>query len=164
LVAPDGTATRPTADRVRESVFNMLYSLDDPIAGATVADLYAGTGAYGLEALSRGAGRVIFVEQHRSALAALATNVESLGFAAAATIVRDDVGRWLAQAPAVDVVFVDPPYDFDGWSDLLIRVRSRLVVAETSRSITVPDGWELVKERVYGATVVSVLRSDTSVE
>jgi 16S rRNA (guanine966-N2)-methyltransferase len=164
LVAPHGTATRPTSDRVRESVFNVLYSLGDPIAGATVADLYAGTGAYGLEALSRGAERAIFVEQHRDALAALNANVAALGFAAAATIVRADVGQPVAQAPVVDVAFVDPPYDFEGWPDLLIRLRSRFVVAETSRSITIPEGWELVKERVYGATVVHVLRSDTSVE
>lgn len=158
LAAPQGSATRPTSDRVREAVFNALFSLGDPVTGATVADLFAGTGAYGLEALSRGAAHVTFVENGRAALAAVAANVKTLGLSAEATIVDRDVRRWLDHAPAVDLAFVDPPYEFDGWSDVLARLRADLVVIETARSVSPPAGWELVRERVYGGTVVQILR------
>src|SRR5262245_17634651 len=85
LAAPEGSATRPTSDRVREAVFNALYSLGDPIDGATVVDLFAGTGAYGLEALSRGAAHAVFVESNRPAFAVLTANIRALDFTSAAT-------------------------------------------------------------------------------
>ena len=101
LVVPRGDDVRPTSDRVRESVFNALYSLGDPVDGATVLDLFAGTGALGLEALSRGASHVTFVESNRDAVAALVANIDALGFAPQATVTRTDALR--SQCDAVTV-------------------------------------------------------------
>jgi 16S rRNA (guanine966-N2)-methyltransferase len=164
LVVPEGTDVRPTSDRVREAVFNALYSLDDPIEGATVLDLFAGTGALGLEALSRGAAAATFVEHHRSATTALTANIETLGFAGVATVVRADARRWLANAPHFDVAFLDPPYDFDGWEPLLAALPATLAVTESGRSLALPERWGLVRERRYGTTVVQILRSLAPVE
>jgi 16S rRNA (guanine966-N2)-methyltransferase len=112
LHAPKGVSTRPTADRVREALFSILASRR-PIAGANVLDLYAGTGALGLEALSRGAARATFVECSRTALAALRANVTALGAEQQARVVEGLVER---RAPALvadgpfDLVLADPPY------------------------------------------------------
>jgi len=164
LVVPEGTDVRPTSDRVREAVFNALYSLDDAVDGATVLDLFAGTGALGLEALSRGATSVTFVENHREAATALNANIAALGFGESSTVIRADGRRWLSSAPHFDVAFLDPPYDFDDWDTLLSTLSAALVVVESNRSIEVPDQWGLVRERRYGATVVQILRSLASLE
>jgi 16S rRNA (guanine966-N2)-methyltransferase len=164
LLVPDRADVRPTSDRVREAVFNALYSLDDVIAGASVLDLFAGTGALGLEALSRGAREVTFVEHGRAATAALMANIEALGFAPDATIVRADALRWLPTAPHFDVAFLDPPYEFDGWDGLLAALDSALAVTESDRPIGPRAGWGLVRERRYGTTVVQILRSLSSLE
>lgn len=110
IVAPPGLDTRPTGDRVREAVFNLVGPLD----GARVLDLYAGSGAMGLEALSRGAEHATFVERDRVAAATIAKNAETLGLADAVTLRREDVRRVLAADAAAgtlyDLVLVDPPY------------------------------------------------------
>ncbi|WP_070157325.1 16S rRNA (guanine(966)-N(2))-methyltransferase RsmD [Sphingobium phenoxybenzoativorans] len=108
LVAPKGEATRPTADRTREALFSMLTSRLGSFEGLAVADLFAGSGALGLEALSRGAGSCIFVEQDREAVTALRANAEKLG-------IRPDLRQTsvlaLGSAPApLDLVMMDPPY------------------------------------------------------
>jgi len=110
LVAPRGWKVRPTSDRVREAVFS---ALGERVVGARVLDLYAGTGALAIEALSRGAERAVLVDRDtRPALG----NVESLGLGERAELVRSDVGRWLGAAaadpsgPRFDLVFVDAPY------------------------------------------------------
>jgi 16S rRNA (guanine966-N2)-methyltransferase len=159
LVVPVGTDVRPTSDRVREAIFNALYSLDDAVDGATVLDLFAGTGALGLEALSRGAAAATFVESSRVAADALRSNIDALGFASSATVVRADALRWLAGAPRFDIAFLDPPYDFDGWAALLGGLRATLAVTESNRELTPPAGWGLVRARRYGSTVVQILRS-----
>ncbi|HEX9093015.1 MAG TPA: RsmD family RNA methyltransferase, partial [Coriobacteriia bacterium] len=98
LIAPGGRATRPTSDRVREALFDALVArLGADLGGAAVLDLYAGTGALGLEALSRGATRAVFVENDRAALRALADNVSALGAQAECVVVAGDVG-----GPALD--------------------------------------------------------------
>jgi 16S rRNA (guanine966-N2)-methyltransferase len=108
LVAPKGDATRPTGDRVREAAFNLI----GPIDGATVLDLYAGSGALGLEALSRGAGRAVFVERDRDAVRAIERNLDKLRLAG--TILRQDAVTALAAEASAgrkyDLVLVDPPY------------------------------------------------------
>src|SRR6476660_6554249 len=108
LVAPPGRTTRPTSDRVREAVFCILGPLD----GERVLDLFAGSGALGLEALSRGAGEATLVERDRAALKALRANVEALG--AGARVIGGDVAAFLDSAAAAgghyDLVFLDPPY------------------------------------------------------
>jgi 16S rRNA (guanine966-N2)-methyltransferase len=164
LVVPGGTDVRPTSDRVREAVFNALYSLDDAVTGATVLDLFAGSGALGLEALSRGASRATFVESNRLAAEALRTNIATVGVADSATVVRADALRWLGEAPHFDIAFLDPPYDFDGWDGLLSRLRAGLAVIESDRDIGPPEGWGLVRARRYGSTVVHIVRSLASLE
>ena len=159
LVVPEGTDVRPTSDRVREAVFNALYSLDDAVDGASVLDLFAGTGALGLEALSRGATSVTFVENHREAATALNANIAALGFGDSSTVIRADGRRWLSSAPPFDIAFLDPPYDFGEWDTLLSTLSATLVVVESNRSIEVPGRWGLVRERQYGTTVVQILRS-----
>ncbi len=111
LRAPRGDATRPTSDRVREALFSTLASAG-ALEGARVLDLYAGTGALGLEALSRGASSATWVESGRDALVALRANVEALGATASARIVRSPVERAATQlvGNAFDLIFADPPY------------------------------------------------------
>lgn len=109
LVAPKGHATRPTSDRVREALFSMLGD----VSGAAVLDLYAGTGALGIEALSRGATRAVFVENARPALEALRRNVETLGLRASSVVLTTPVVRavrGLSPRDPFDLVLVDPPY------------------------------------------------------
>jgi 16S rRNA (guanine966-N2)-methyltransferase len=120
LIAPRGTETRPTSDRLRETLFNVIQPR---LAGARFLDLYAGSGANGLEALSRGAAQAVFVEQASTALAAIRANVTSLGVGGRAQVEGVPVRRWLANAvrtpengtmspivPAFHVIFLDPPY------------------------------------------------------
>jgi 16S rRNA (guanine966-N2)-methyltransferase len=104
--APRGDATRPTSDRVRENVFNIL----GPIDGASVLDLYAGSGAMGLEALSRGAARAVFVEADRDAVRAIERNLDKLRLKAT-VLERDALGVLTTERTKYDLVFVDPPYD-----------------------------------------------------
>ena len=119
LIAPEGNRTRPTSDRVRESIFNMLFSLH-ATEGSTVVDLYAGCGALGIEALSRGASHCTFVEQDRRAIECIHTNLETLGFADRATVVQADVESWVERnTERVDVVLADPPYGDGDWEKLL---------------------------------------------
>jgi 16S rRNA (guanine966-N2)-methyltransferase len=161
LEAPEGTTTRPTGDRVREAVFNSLHSLG-AIEEATVLDLYAGSGALGIEALSRGAARATFVDSDRRSIAAIEANLAATGLSQRAEVVRADADSVLARAAAEgrrwDLALLDPPYSFDGWADLLTGVPADLVVVESDRSIEPPPGWGVVRERRYGGTLVAVLR------
>ena len=165
LVAPDSPTTRPTSDRVREAIFNALYSLDDAVAGATVLDLFAGSGALGFEALSRGAAHVTFVENDRRALPVLERNIDGTGSdRAAVTVVRADALDWLARGSGstFDIALLDPPYDFDGWASLLAAVPATLAVIESNRDITTDVAsaamWETIRHRRYGGTVVTMVR------
>jgi 16S rRNA (guanine966-N2)-methyltransferase len=157
LVAPDGTTTRPTTDKVRQAVFNSLGSLG-VIDGAVVADLYAGSGALGIEALSRGAERCLFVERDRAALHALRDNIEALGLAERATVHATDVMAWVPAMRGVDIAFVDPPYAFDSWPALLALLQVEMVVAEADDPVDAPDGWEQLRSRRYGRTWVTLLQ------
>src|SRR5689334_16902428 len=112
LRAPDGKETRPTSDRVREAVFNALGSLD-AVEGAVVADLYAGSGALGIEALSRGASEATFVESSAAARSVIETNLAATDFGDRATVVTGDVLSHLrATDDRYDLVLADPPYAF----------------------------------------------------
>jgi 16S rRNA (guanine966-N2)-methyltransferase len=165
LSAPPGTETRPTTDRVREAVFNALGSLG-VVDGAVVADLFAGSGALGIEALSRGAASAHFVESDRRAVAAIEDNLAALDLADRGVVLRGRVETAVDELPtSLDLVLADPPYAFDGWSELLIRLLPHLaddavVVAESDRSLTLPPEWEKVRERTYGGTVVVFARPD----
>jgi 16S rRNA (guanine966-N2)-methyltransferase len=155
LVAPKGDTTRPTSDFVREAVFNSLVShldLDD----ATVVDLFAGTGALGIEALSRGAAHATFVERDRHALTAIRGNLDATGFTARATVLATDATR-ATLPPSVDVAFADPPYAFDGWPALLTRLEHvGLAVLESDRELDLPAPWQVLRQKRYGTTVVTL--------
>jgi 16S rRNA (guanine966-N2)-methyltransferase len=160
LVAPGGTTTRPTTDRVREAIFNSLGSAG-LLEGAVVADLFAGSGAVGIEALSRGAARCIFVERERAALLALDENLDALGLRDRSKVISADAVSAAASIDA-DIVLVDPPYDFDGWADLLERIGADLVVAESGAVVEPPPGWTVWRDKKYGRTRVTFLERDLS--
>jgi len=159
LVAPRGTATRPTSDRVRESLFNALASyvtLED----AVVLDAFAGTGALGIEALSRGAGRAVFVEQDRTARTAVERNLGTTGTSERARVVASDVEAWLrlgAGGEHFDIAFLDPPYAYDTWPALMALVPADLAVVESDREVPL-GGWHVAWQRRYGTTLVSFAR------
>ena len=161
LRAPKGTRTRPTSDRVREAIFNALWSLD-AIDGAAVADLFAGSGALGIEALSRGADSVVFVDDDADAVETIRANLGATGFAERATVVRRDAVRWAVADPAAarhfDLVLADPPYAFEGWDDLLGALDADVVVCESGKDLEPPAGWDVVRRKRYGTTVVTVLK------
>jgi len=131
------------------------------IEDLTFVDLFAGSGALGLEALSRGAAHVTFVERDRAALAALRTNIETLKFDEQAKVVATESMRWLSSAGHHDVILADPPYDFAAWDELLEAAESSLLVAESNDPITANGGWEIQRERTYGSTVVTILSAAT---
>ncbi len=168
LYAPKGTDTRPTSDRVREAVFDILASMD-AVEGATALDLFAGSGAFGVECLSRGAEAAVLVDHHAEAVAAIRQNLEVLGDdAERATVVRMDALAYARSAPPFDLVFADPPYRYTGWASLLeaLAGRTGLLVAETGWDGATPGwapgpGWETVKVRRYGGTVVSIAKPES---
>jgi len=158
---------RPTSDRVRESLFNVLAGgYGDPAQGARVLDIFAGTGALGLEALSRGAATVSFIENGRKALGLLHQNI---------ALCRTEDQTWIfkadARRPGVnpgaphDLVFLDPPYG-KGLGEAALAAalvggwiaESALIVWEESAGITPPDGFQLIEERKYGDTVIRFLK------
>jgi len=156
-----GTRTRPTADRVREALFSMLGD----VSGAHVLDLFAGSGALGIEALSRGAESALFVERDERALAALRRNLEAVG--ADAAVRRQDVMRFLARPEGTyDLVFCDPPYDdapraaapLSEALPALARENARIVTESDKRNpLLLPQ--PLVVERSYGDTRIAIHRS-----
>jgi 16S rRNA (guanine966-N2)-methyltransferase len=158
LHAPRGARTRPTADRVREALFSMLGD----VSGARVLDLYAGSGALGIEALSRGAESAVFVERDQQALAALRRNLKAVG--ADADVRRQDVVRFLARpAGKFDLVFCDPPYDVAPAVAPALDKALRGLAAENARIVTESDkrnplllSLPLVVERSYGDTRIAV--------
>ena len=164
LVAPKGEATRPTADRTREALFSMLTSRVGDFEGLAVADMFAGSGALGLEALSRGAASCIFVEQDRPAIDALKANAEKLG-------VRADVRATsvLALGPAtapLDLILMDPPYGTGAGVVALERL-TRLgwvgpatwISIETAKPESAEvKGFTVDAERVHGKAKITLLR------
>jgi len=142
---------------VREAVFNALGSLD-VVDGARVLDLFAGTGAMGIEALSRGAAHCTFVESDRKALEVLRTNLRTLGLEQRSTVVSGDATSQMVSSHAASLVIADPPYGFDAWPTVVRNVSpDAFVVIESGSSIMVPDGWESRREKRYGRTVVTFL-------
>lgn len=153
--APPGLATRPTTDKVREAVFNALGSLG-LVLDARVADLFAGSGGLGIEALSRGASHVTFVEQDRAAVGVLRSNLRSLDLERVTRVVPGDAVA-AVRGLDVDLVLADPPYGFDRWAELLASVRCDVVVAEADRPIEGVDGWAAIRSKRYGRTWVTFL-------
>jgi len=164
LAAPKGAITRPTADRVREALFSMLASRLGSFEGLRVADLFAGSGALGLEALSRGAAHCVFVDQDRAAIDAIRANVAKLG--ASAEIRPTAVSALGPIAAPCDLLLLDPPYG-SGAGGALIERLTRLGWAapgawasiETGRDEPVSaGGWTVEAERVHGKAKLTLLR------
>ena len=158
LVAPDTPTTRPVTDRVREAVFSIIGAW---VEGARVLDLYAGSGSFGLEALSRGAAAVTFVEQNYRALEALRANIESTSLGG--TVVTSSVQDFLERSAAsFDLVFIDPPWDMasaDLGSDLakldgLVSPEGEVILSRRHGDETPgsPSGWQVATDRRYGDT------------
>jgi 16S rRNA (guanine966-N2)-methyltransferase len=158
LQAPVGRDIRPTSDRVREAVFSSLESMG-AVRGVSVVDLFCGSGALGIEALSRGAASATFVDDDPAAVAAVRANLAATGLEGG-EVVRSDAVRWLEGSAAFDLALVDPPYSFDGWDMVLTRLRAGLVVAESDRELEVPPGWRIVRLKRYGGTVVHLAASE----
>jgi 16S rRNA (guanine966-N2)-methyltransferase len=164
LQAPRGRATRPTSDRVREALFAMLGELD----GACVLDLFAGSGALGIEALSSGAARAVFVERERAALRALGANLQALGLTPPrAQLLRSDALAALEAArrreETYDLIFIDPPYSQarDWGPELTVALAPVLgpgarVVVESDRRAPLQLQLELERERRYGDTSIRI--------
>jgi 16S rRNA (guanine966-N2)-methyltransferase len=164
LAAKLPQTVRPTSDRVRESIFDILGSLGG-VEDLEVVDLFCGSGALGLEALSRGAASATFVDADPEALAAVRHNLEAVGLAGeSATLVRATLPGWLAAAPgrSFDLALCDPPYDFDDWADLLLGLQADLAVMESSAAIPLSTGWVVTKERRYGGTLITVVQRTNS--
>lgn len=156
LIAPAGLSTRPTTDKVRQAVFNSLDAAG-LLEGAVVVDLFAGSGAMGIEAISRGAESCVFVERDRAALAALNANITKLKIESQVKIVGTDATRWIRSMPSVDLAFIDPPYDFADWASLLDVINAEVVVAESDRTFGPHLLWEARRAKQYGRTWVSTL-------
>ncbi len=148
---------RPTADRVREAIFDVLDHLG-VVEGANVADVFAGTGALGIEALSRGAASATFVDADRDAVATINWNLETTRLGSAKSrIVRADALAWCKSVTApFDVALVDPPYAFDRWRELLERLPARLAVLESSYEVELAGPFVLHRVYRYGGTLVTV--------
>jgi 16S rRNA (guanine966-N2)-methyltransferase len=164
LAVPDGRDTRPTSDRAREGLFATITSIAGPLDGARVLDLYAGSGAVGLEALSRGAGHVLLVEQGARAVRVIRENIEAIGLPGA-VLAADRVERVLGRGPdgdRYDIVFADPPYALadtavervlsllagGGW----LAPGALVIVERATRSgpVSWPDGFTPDRDRRYG--------------
>jgi 16S rRNA (guanine966-N2)-methyltransferase len=160
IAAPKGRDTRPTSDRVRESAFNLI----GPVDGADVLDLFAGSGALGLEALSRGAQRVTFVDDDRAAIAAIKANLAALG--AEAEVRQTDALGFLRGALQYDLIFLDPPYRLaerlaPPLSEALPAVLApgAVAVAESDRRAPLALDLPLNDERRYGDTLIRIYGS-----
>lgn len=167
LVTPAGRQTRPTADRTRETLFSMLASRLGGFDEFRVADLYAGSGALGLEALSRGAGHATFVETDREALKAIEANVTAFG-AASRVAIRSVSAANLPKSHPFDLVFADPPYEPGSGTAVAEAVAKSgwlppggWMAIETHRgdAVNPPDGWEVDTERDVGRARLTLLRA-----
>lgn len=158
LVAPDTPDTRPVTDRVREAVFSIVGSW---VEGASVLDLYAGSGCFGLEALSRGAERAVFVENGRRALEALRSNLATV--ALDGVVVASDVARFLAACQdSFDLVFIDPPWSLPAADlarrlvavDTVLAPRGEVILSRRAGDPVpqTPSGWRVATDRRYGDT------------
>ena len=169
LAAPKSRAIRPTADRLREALFNILtHAYGDPVTGARVLDLFAGTGALGLEAMSRGASFTLFVDDGAEARALIRQNVEALGVAAVTKIFRRDAAK-LGSAHPVEpfsLVFLDPPYGKGLAEKALVAARegkwltndALAVVEDSVGAFKTPDGFDEIERRAYDDTEFIFLR------
>ena len=174
LATPEGLETRPTSSRARESLFNILAHATrnpggtSPLVGARVLDAFAGSGALGIEALSRGAAHASFLDSDATAIRLIGENLRKIGEAANARVIRADATRPPTTREGCDLAFLDPPYRKDLIAPALAGLRDggwlvapAVVVAEMADEENYPptDGFELVDDRLYGDTRVVILKT-----
>ena len=164
LTTPKGLATRPTSDKVRAAVFDLLGE----VAGLSVADLFAGSGALGLEALSRGAERLVLIEGSAAARRCIRANIEALGAGDQAQLLGRDLKRgfsFLTGLGPFDLLLADPPYQ-RGWAGRLLSGLDVRVLAPGGRLVIEADvreasrqtpAWRVLKQRAYGQTMITIL-------
>jgi 16S rRNA (guanine966-N2)-methyltransferase len=131
----------------------------DAVRGVSALDLFCGSGALGIEALSRGAASAVFVDDDPTAIAAVRANLASTGLDSG-EIVRADAVPWLAHSNEFDLALVDPPYSFNEWDGVFSRLRAKLVVAESDRDLDIPSPWLIMRRKRYGGTVVHLAAKD----
>jgi 16S rRNA (guanine966-N2)-methyltransferase len=169
LAAPKTQAIRPTADRLRESLFNILtHGQRDHVAGARVLDLFAGTGALGCEALSRGAAFALFVDHAVEARALIRANIATLGLGGTSRVFRRDATR-LGRAPPIQpfsLVFADPPYGRELAQQALasacvghwLALNALVIIEEVPGAAVAPESFEIIDQRRYDTTELTLLR------
>jgi 16S rRNA (guanine966-N2)-methyltransferase len=165
LVAPEGRATRPTSDRAREGLFSMLASRLGTFEGLRAADLFAGTGALGLEALSRGARHCLFIDNDREAAESIRRNLDRFGASARAEVRAQGVEHVPPPPEPCDLAFLDPPYKTELAAMALARLADPawiapggLVSVETGDALAVPAGFAVETERRFGKARITLLR------
>ncbi len=175
LAAPKGQSIRPTSDRLRESLFNILaHAYGDPVGGARVLDLFAGTGALGIEAISRGAAFCLFVDDGAEARALIRQNVDTLGLGQVTRVFRRDAANLGAAHPVepFGLVFLDPPYRKGLAARALVALRDggwlapdALVVVEEAADaeLVAPSGYAELERRTYDDTMIVFLRTQASI-
>ncbi len=160
---PDAEGLRPTPDRVRETLFNWL---GQTLYGRTCLDLFAGSGALGFEAASRGAERVVMVEMNRTVLRALQDNINKLGCVNVSVLGQDGLEFVLRDAQKYDVIFLDPPFQYNSLGDYLPKLleilpqhlnRNGMVYVETGEAIDVPPTWQVLKSGKAGQVYYQLL-------
>jgi len=168
LVTPKSQAIRPTSDRVKESIFNLL---GEEVEGKAILDLFAGTGNLGIEALSRGAKRALFVEKGRQAVRLIQRNLSQTGMREQSEILPKDVSRAIGilkqRGESFDLILMDPPYEKGLIQKTLLKLQSHriyhedsILIIEHDRREPIPEkleGWTLIRQRGIGDTVISFL-------
>ena len=148
---------RPTTDMAREAIFSMVQARGG-VEGLVIADLYCGSGAMGLEALSRGATECYFVDSDGECLAAAKANFEALNLEGTAHFVKAALPKWSIPA-SVNMIFADPPYGPLDVAALLATTQADMAIIENDRFAEAPAGWTVQKEKRYGTTLVTVLEA-----
>ncbi len=170
LATPTDKNIRPTTDRMRETIFNILTHTSGGLDGARILDVFAGTGAMGLEALSRGAAHCTFFDKDRKALQLVKKNSGLMGNLDKITVRNMSAPRFLPSGTAYDIIFLDPPYDLDIMSDTINGLRNNGYLAEKAiliaeyaaeNKIRFPDFLTIMKERTYGDARFSILQTNT---
>ncbi len=166
LKSPDGDAVRPTADQVKQAIFNILQF---DVEGRRVLDLFGGTGQMGIEALSRGAKEAVFIDASRTSAALIRENLKICGMKAA--VLQTDALQYLSRGERFDIIFVDPPYDAGLYGTVLERINAvdtltegGIIICETRASQVLPDmrpPYRLLKERKYGSVKIAVFTKES---
>lgn len=167
LISPKGKNIRPTSDRMRETIFNILSHSSRSFEGANILDAFAGTGAMGIEALSRGAAKATFFDKDRSSLQLVKKNIDLLGISDKSTLKYVTAPNFLPTHTAYDFIFLDPPFDLDIINDTLRNLNENgyfaadcMIIAEydPSNNLIFPDYVEVLKEKTYGDARFSFLK------